>query len=298
MNLKFFVGILLVGVLLLSGCTSETPRGDISAPESLQVKTSSSDGAGGDSPEFYELGDSVTTQNGLKVTLSRVVEFPDCGGTGSCLGLYVNVLNESDDEEIGSMSETVALDDQGNQYEGSFSAFSDCPSRYDGASLFPGVKKEGFVCLDGLKVGATQVKVILEVGIIGSSKLVYLVDPVQIEKLEHSIEFAITEVDATFTPSSFGGYGSLSGVSYSLKNVGETVISDVTYDYILRKKTLQISSDDGLSIPIFSLAPGETDEGSLLIYKSLDQGGEYTIDAIVYVSGKEAAKATHTFNTK
>ncbi|MBM3282430.1 MAG: hypothetical protein FJY86_03785 [Candidatus Diapherotrites archaeon] len=297
MNAKIVIGFFLVGLVLLSGCTSETPRGDISAPLSGETPVQKAPGSVPAEPnvkDSYVIGETASTKSGLQVKLTEVARIPNCGSNGTCLGLYVKVTNEGDDEENDYLNSTVVLDDKGNQYE---VEYSDCPNEYDSSNLFPGASREGYVCLADFSDDASQLKVVLSIGMFSSTKFVYLVDASLIGMLVPSGEFSIDSVDASFTSSSFGGYGTISGVKYTLKNTGETYLKDLTYDYTIKKKTLLIDSGKNRSLPLFSLEPGKTDDGTLLILKSIDQGGEYTIDVTVNSKDGEFAKANKTFNT-
>lgn len=297
MNAKWLVGLVLVGLIIFSGCTSETPRGDISAPTS---GTTSAQPAAGTTPtapvvkDSYVIGETATTKDGLQVVLTNVAHIPNCGSDGSCLGLYVKITNTGDKEENDYLNGTVVLDDKGKQYE---VEYSNCPNAYDSSNLFPGASREGNICLADLSADASKVKVILEIGMFSSTNFIYLVDSPLIETLVPAGEFAIDSVDATFTPSSYGGYGTISGVKYSLKNTGKTYIKDLTYDYTIMKKTLLIDSGKNKSLPLYGLGPGKTDEGSLSILKVIDQGGEYTLDVTVKGKDGEFAKVSKTFTT-
>ncbi len=300
MNTKLLVGLFLVGLILLSGCASETPRGDISAPTNNSTGSSTGDAPANVAPvkDTYEIGEKATAKNGMEFQLTRVARIANCGDEGYCFGAYVKVTNKGEDKESAIFSSSVLLDDKGRQYEyGSFTLFTSCPNKFDQTTLFPGAAREGFLCFDGLKDDVTQIKAIIDLGFIGSTKFVYLVDPSKIETLDPKGEIEITSVDASFTSSAYGGYGSISGVKYALKNTGETYLSDLTYDYTIKKKTLLIDSGKNKSLPLYSLEPGKTDEGSLGVFKTLDQGGEYTIDVTINGKNGELAKVTKTFVT-
>jgi hypothetical protein len=297
MNAKLLIGLALIGIILISGCASTTPRGDISAPVSETPIDQSGDDSSPDTSEVkdsYVIGEIASTKSGLQVELTKVSHIPNCGSDGSCLGLYVKVSNKGDDEENDYMNSTVVLDDKGNQYE---PEYSNCPNQYDSSNLFPGASREGYVCLSDILDESSKVKVILSVGMFASTKFVYLVDSSSIETLVPSGDFSIESVDASFTSSSYGGYGTISGVKYSLKNTGQTYLKDLSYDYTLMKKSLLIDSGKDKPLPLYSLEPGKTDEGSLSIFKSLDQGGEYTLEVIVNGKDGELAKVSTTFNT-
>jgi hypothetical protein len=295
----FVIG--LMGLVLLLGCvSSETPRGDISAPTDNKVvsNTSNNENSAEASPkDSYNIGELATAKNGMQLQITRVARIPNCGDD-YCLGLYAKLKNTGDDKESALFSGSVLLDDKGVQYEyGSFSTFASCPNRVEQTALYPGASREGFLCFDDWKEEPSQLKAIVDMGFIGSTKFVYLINPSQIETLEPKAELEITGVDASFTQGSYIGYGSISGAKYELKNTGETYLDDLTFDYNLMKRTLFIDSEKDRSLIVFGLEPGKTDDGSLGIYQSLDQGGEYTLDVTVKWKGKELAHATKTFTT-
>lgn len=292
-NFLLVVGLLFV--IILAGCTSETPRGNIAAPSQDNLQTNGQQPSDAPAKASFSLGETVQTKSGLSITLTRLVRIPNCG-EGNCIGAFVKVKNNGDDKELDWFTGSAILGSDGKQYD---KEYLNCPNAYDLTSpLFPGAQREGFICFKDITGSADILKVVLGVGLLQQANLVYELSGSMIETATVSAELQIDSVKSSWYAGSgyFPGSGTISSVEFTIKNTGEAPLADLTFDYNITRKGNKVAQGQERSIALFSLAPGKSNESSDLLLKSIQATGEYKIEMVLKdKQGSELSRKEKSF---
>ncbi len=293
MNRKFILFGLVLGFLVLSGCTSETPRGDISAPTSGPISNTVSPPS--DTPpvkESYKIGEKAVTKDGLEVTLTELVWIPKCDfDSTDCVAGYVKAKNSGEEKTDASFfGSSVVLDDKGNQSE---HTTINCPKAFDSTALFPGAIREGFICFKDVLKESQLYKIVLNVGFFDQTNFIYLVKSDDISIAVPSAEVSFEDVDAKWV-TGFYASGTINSIDLKIKNTGDTILSDLSISYEVTKTGHpKITGEDKIISTVD--ADEEKIVSALVLDSSLGQKGEYAIKIVLYEGDVELGTAGGTF---
>lgn len=175
--------LVLVASLLLLGCTSETPKGNVAAPTEVGYQptaTASSPGEVTTTPEpkkdSYAFGETATTREGLEITVLGVknVEKEEFTRTYNFSVVSVRVKNAGSEQNPFYAISPAMLDDRNQQYDQQL-MFCPEPGEPSG-NIYPGITKEFNLCFDRVSPEAKKVKIVLPVGLVERTNLVFVTD--------------------------------------------------------------------------------------------------------------------------
>ena len=283
----------LTFVILFSGCTESTPKGDINAPVNNTVanNVSTVSNASGSAKESFSIGETATTENSLQVTVTKVARLENCSMDGSCIGVYVKVKNTSSDKQDDSMPSAVILDDQGKQYG---KEYIYCPNSYpiDFTGLYPSASKEGWLCFKNVPGTVQSFKIVLPISIVQMTNLVYLVKSTELQKIQKSAEMSVEGLKAD---SYSYGSATIKG-TLKVTNKSEIYLNNFKLKYVIKQGDTVIAENDDETILLYNIEPGKSQDNDLLIMEEIPSPGDYTIEFTL--SDKEGELAKVSSNLK
>lgn len=296
MKIKIFLVVsLIILILLFAGCTEETPRGNVAAPGNnhpTPTPNSTDNTSTTEAPtrDFFLIGESYTSDDGLQITVTRVANMENCGrDDAGCTSVYTEITNNGQKANSAYFMQPVILEDTGNQIE---LASYGCPNELEyRKDIYPGVIQEGWICFDKISSAATNLKVVLPMGYGNKVNLVYGLPANAIQTAKKTATISVQDLAGEYN----GYYTNITG-NVVVENTGEINLDDLKVGLNFKQNGVSILEDKEIRpLILYSLAPNKTDQAELSVMETKNIfPGDYNVDFILWDKTGVLTQTTRT----